>query len=81
VTDNSGNSVTVSVLGLSDCTSYGNYIQDATFDNVTPNTSKGPGTPVCAGTIYGYELSVITPDLQSPEANSVCSDLDFSPMP
>jgi hypothetical protein len=81
VSDAFGDTVTVAALGTSDCTTVAADVQGSMPPGftATPNTAKGPGTAVCAGTVDGDPVSVIDPE--GNPSNAVCSDLGFSALP
>ena len=82
VSDQSGSSVTVAVLGTSDCASVVQFLDDQ-FPGftVTPAASMGPGNAVCQGMLGGgaYPASVIDPSGNAEDVE--CTYLGFSPAP
>lgn len=79
VTDAWGTSVSLAVLGTSDCTAVASDVlgnMPSSFSD-TPNTVKGPGSAVCTGFMGKYAVSVIS----TVGWNAVCQDNAFTALP
>jgi hypothetical protein len=78
VNDGVGDTFTVATLGTSDCTDLANTLDQEYNFTATPNTSKGPGSVICQGTVGSYSLVTVI----SPQPNpDLCNLLGFSPAP